>query len=235
MDCKPNLFDFEDLAFFGRINASISHELKNIMAIISETAGLLSDLSAMARKGGSIELDMLTESTESIIEEIQRGFKTIRQLNRFSHSVDTPIVSIDLTEVLDLVSHLSGYLSFAGKLNIHPVDGEPPMVLTCPFILQTIIYEAVVRMFQDGGPGVKLDVFIRSGDDSTRQIFFEGFCITKSNGFPSDKMECMASSIGASIHYNPSEARLEIAVPISAQDLAVSSGLSGIPTEKNRE
>ncbi|MBW1849305.1 MAG: sensor histidine kinase, partial [Deltaproteobacteria bacterium] len=31
----------EDLIFFGKINASISHELKNVLAIISETAGLL--------------------------------------------------------------------------------------------------------------------------------------------------------------------------------------------------
>ncbi len=33
----------EDLVFFGKVNASISHELKNILAIISEAAGLLND------------------------------------------------------------------------------------------------------------------------------------------------------------------------------------------------
>ncbi|MBU1610420.1 MAG: hypothetical protein KKC99_01110, partial [Proteobacteria bacterium] len=32
------------LAFFGRMNAHISHELKNIFATISETSGLLVDL-----------------------------------------------------------------------------------------------------------------------------------------------------------------------------------------------
>ena len=38
----------EDLTFFGKVNASISHELKNILAIISETAGLLGDLVHLA-------------------------------------------------------------------------------------------------------------------------------------------------------------------------------------------
>ena len=132
MNTQPETFsnpielkNMESLAFFGKVNASISHELKNIMAIISETAGLLTDLSEMAKRGNPIELDMLTESTQSIVEEIQRGFTTIRQMNRFSHSVDNPLVSIDLREILDLVSHLSGYLAFAGRMNIRPVDAPP--------------------------------------------------------------------------------------------------------------
>ena len=33
--------DKDDLAFFGKVNASISHELKNILAIISEAAVLI--------------------------------------------------------------------------------------------------------------------------------------------------------------------------------------------------
>jgi hypothetical protein len=70
-------------------------------------------------------------------------------MNRFSHSVDTPVASIDLMEILDLVRNLSGYLSFAGKMHIHPVDGDyVPIVLTCPFILQAIIYQAVVLAFR---------------------------------------------------------------------------------------
>lgn len=179
MDPNPNIFHLKSLTFFGRVNASISHELKNIMAIISETAGLLSDLSEIARKGKPIELDMLTESTESIIEEIQRGFTTIRQMNRFSHSVDTPVASIDLREILGLVRHLLGYLSFAGKICIHPVDGDAPIALTCPFILQTIIYETAVRIFKETGSGAQLDVSIRPADNSSWQIIFDGFTMKK--------------------------------------------------------
>ncbi len=39
------------LQCFGSISASISHELKNALAIINENAGLLEDLSFMAEKG----------------------------------------------------------------------------------------------------------------------------------------------------------------------------------------
>jgi light-regulated signal transduction histidine kinase (bacteriophytochrome) len=79
IDFKNN----DDLAFFGKVNASISHELKNILAIISEAAGLLQDLTEMAAKGKKIELEMLQTCSQDIIEEIQRGFATIKQMNKF--------------------------------------------------------------------------------------------------------------------------------------------------------
>ena len=186
MDNAKDWFGYDSLAFFGKVNASISHELKNVMAIISETAGLLGDLSEMARGGTPVDPDMLTSSTESIVEEIQRGFTTIRQMNRFAHSVDTPVVSVDLMEILDLVRNLSGYLSFAGKTNLHTGEGAAPMAMTCPFILQAIIYQAVVQTFQNTGPGAELDISVQSKNESTWRILFDGFSLKESEVFPDD-------------------------------------------------
>jgi signal transduction histidine kinase len=223
MDRKHDMFGYESLAFFGSVNASISHELKNIMAIISETAGLLSDLSEMAKGGTAIEPDVLTSSTDSIIEEVQRGFTTIRQMNRFSHSVDTPVASIDLTEILDLVRNLSGYLSFAGKMHIHPVSGDTtPIVLTCPFLLQAVIYQAVVQMFKNIGAGAELNVSVQSRDDPTWQILFDGLYI-KGKEFellPSDGIKRMAALIGVSVHWDRDADCMEIDVPFSIDGIA---------------
>ncbi|GAB6906233.1 Histidine kinase A domain-containing protein [Desulfosarcina cetonica] len=214
-----DLFGYDSLAFFGRVNASISHELKNIMAIISETAGLLSDLSAMAQAGTPISADMITSSTESIIEEIQRGFTTIRQMNRFAHSVDTPVVSIDLMEILDLVRNLSEYLSFAGKTNLHGVPGGTPMAQTSPFILQAILYQAVVQTFQHTGPQASLDISVQAPDASTWRIRFDGFSVKEFETFPDARTERMAESIGVAIHWDRATDRLEIDVPVSAEGL----------------
>ena len=41
----------DDLLFFGRIGASVSHELKNVLAVMNEQAGLLGDLACMAARG----------------------------------------------------------------------------------------------------------------------------------------------------------------------------------------
>jgi signal transduction histidine kinase len=220
MTRKQDLFDYESMAFFGSVNASISHELKNIMAIISETAGLLSDLTEMAKRGKSIELDMLTSSTESIVEEIQRGFTTVRQMNRFSHSVDTPIGPIDLMEILDLVRNLCGYLSFAGKMHIHPPGGVTPIVLTCPFMLQAVIYQLVYQVFQQARAETELDVTVRSRDNATWQIIFAGCCVNAFEAFPGDRIKRMADRINVSVRWDRALDHLEVNVPFSIDGVA---------------
>ena len=226
MDNAKDWFGYDNLAFFGKVNASISHELKNVMAIIAETAGLLGDLSEMARGGTPINPDMLASSTDSIIEEIQRGFTTIRQMNRFAHSVDTPVVSVDLMEILDLVCNLSGYLSFAGKTSLVNSTAVAPMVLTCPFILQAIIYQAVVQAFQNTGPRSKLDISVQSKNESTWRILLDGFCLKDGEVFPYDRITRMAALIGVSIHHDRSSDCLEIEVPVSI-GAALGNGAAG--------
>ncbi len=226
MDNAKDWFGYDSLAFFGKVNASISHELKNVMAIISETAGLLGDLSEMARGGTSVDPDMLTSSTDSIVEEIQRGFTTIRQMNRFAHSVDTPVLSVDLMDILDLVRNLSGYLAFAGKTHLVTGEGAAPMALTCPFILQAIIYQAVVQTFRNSGPAAELDISVQSKNESIWRILIDGFSLKDDEEFPDDRVMRMADSIGVSIHYDRSSHRLGIDVPVSI-GLAQGNGAAG--------
>ena len=49
------------LSFFGAMTASISHEIKNRMAVINEQAGLLEDLVLMSKKGKALEAERLLQ------------------------------------------------------------------------------------------------------------------------------------------------------------------------------
>ena len=213
MQDQNNLLGFDSLAFFGRVNASISHELKNIMAIISETAGFMKDLSGMATEGKPIDGDMLESSIDSIIEEIQRGFVTIRQMNRFAHSIDNPVVSVDVMDVLDLVSRLTGYLSFVGKTQIRPCIEAAPVVLTCPFILQAIVYEVVVQNFRHTEQGSVLDIIVEKRNDSAWGILFAGFSGGALAEFPDEWTQKMAASIGVRIEKERTDGYLELLIP----------------------
>jgi C4-dicarboxylate-specific signal transduction histidine kinase len=55
MKRDPDPIGDAGLQFFGRMSASISHELKNALAIIKENAGLLADYVAMMGKGTPID------------------------------------------------------------------------------------------------------------------------------------------------------------------------------------
>jgi signal transduction histidine kinase len=212
---KQDIFGYESLAFFGKVNASISHELKNVMAIISETAGLLGDLTEMASSGNPIELEALKSCTESIAEEIQRGFLTIKQMNRFSHSIDTPIESVNLQDLLDLVSKLCGYLAFTGKISVQPCEGFQPIAVTSPFLLQAIIYQAMSESFQHAGQGAEITIHIQPIDESAWRLVFSGFGVNEFHAFPDECTQKFADLIGVAIHWDRSADRLELEVPLS--------------------
>ena len=205
--------DNDDLAFFGKVNASISHELKNILAIISEAAGLLQDLTEMASQGKKIELEMLKTCSQDIVEEIQRGFATIKQMNKFSHSVDDPAKRVNLAEVVDLMIALAKFLSFASKVRFDPPPEAAPIVLTCPIRLQNLIYRALIFAFESVGPEGQIGVAIQPQPDGSAHIAFSGLGSANSRSFASDKTKIIAESIGINILEAPDLQSFELIVP----------------------
>jgi C4-dicarboxylate-specific signal transduction histidine kinase len=208
IDFKNN----DDLAFFGKVNASISHELKNILAIISEAAGLLQDLTEMAKKGQQIEMEMLNTCSQDIVEEIQRGFTTIKQMNMFSHSVDEPLKSVNVNEVIDLMIHLAGFLSFASKVRFDLPQDEALTVSTCPFRLQNLVYQTLVFAFKSVGVDGEIQIAVHREADGSARIAFSGLGTLSELPFPSEETKKIATSIGAEIRMADDSQALDILV-----------------------
>jgi signal transduction histidine kinase len=208
IDFKNN----DDLAFFGKVNASISHELKNILAIISEAAGLLQDLTGMVARGQKIELEMLNTCSQDIVEEIQRGFTTIRQMNTFSHSVDVPLKSVNLIEVLDLMINLAGFLSFASKVRFDRPQQEASTVSTCPFRLQNLVYHTLVFAFKSVGVDGEILVAVYRETNGSARIAFSGLGTWGGQSFPSEETKNIAKSIGAEIRMADDSHTIDIIV-----------------------
>ena len=203
----------EDLVFFGKVNASISHELKNILAIISEAAGLLNDLTELASKGQDFKLEMMKTCSQDIIEEIQRGFGTIKQMNTFSHSVDDPLKRVNLIEVLGLVINLAGFLSFASKVRFDPPEESAPIILTCPWRLQNLIYQSLVYAFESVGPDGEIQVSLHPQKNGSARITFSGLGTKSARTFPVEETIQIAASINAEIGMTGDSHVLDILVP----------------------
>ena len=131
----------EGLRFFGRISASISHELKNTLSIMNESAGLLEDLALMAEKGKSLDASRVKSLGSSIKRQIQRTDQIIRNMNRFSHMVDKPLKEIEVVDFLDFILRVSQRLTAAKGIMIKVETGTQPLtVLTRPFFLHSLIW-----------------------------------------------------------------------------------------------
>jgi hypothetical protein len=131
----------EGLKFFGRISASISHELKNTLSIMNESAGLLEDLALLAEQGKALEASRVKSLGSAIKRQIQRTDQIIRNMNRFSHTVDEPLKEIELVDFLEFILAVSRRLTAAKGVGItvQPKD-QPLMVVTRPFFLHGLIW-----------------------------------------------------------------------------------------------
>lgn len=171
---KPHTIELvnkQGLRFFGSVNASISHELKNIFAIISETAGFLNDLTQLSKQGKPFDLTLLENCSNSIAEEIERGFDTIRRMNQFAHSVDDPVRETSIADTLTLAVKLTEFLSFAKKTQLNDLVRDTT-VFTSPFLFQTLVYKILSALYRLLDPGDELVLTYKDTDPSTVTLIF---------------------------------------------------------------
>ena len=204
-----------DLAFFGKINASISHELKNILAVISEASGLLNDLAGLAERGKKIDMGMLRTCSADIEEEIQRGFATIEGMNAFAHSVDRSIASVSLVDLVRLMVNIGSYLSDACKVNVNVAENAEYQILTCPYRLQHLIYMALVFSYRTTTPEAEISVSFHSEANGDVRISFSDLGETIDAKFAVEEFSAVAGSLHAEIRPPDDSGSFDIIFPKS--------------------
>ena len=140
------------LRFFGKMSASIAHEIKNVLAIINENTGLLEDLSFAAQKGTVIDPERLNKACRQFTKQIQRADEIMKNMSKFAHSVDEFASQINLHELTVLVAKLAGRLAAMRKLTIQ-VEPPPDPVLFSgnPFAVQNLVWLCLEFAFETTG------------------------------------------------------------------------------------
>lgn len=117
------------LAFFGTINASLSHQINNVLAIVSELSGLLGDLSHGAASGRPLDPERLISLSGRISDQVARGKQFVKRLNRFAHTVDQPVTALDAVETFELVTTLCQRFAELKKATLETVIPEQSIVV----------------------------------------------------------------------------------------------------------
>jgi signal transduction histidine kinase len=141
MDPKYDSIGEAGLRFFGKVSASISHEMKNVLAIINENAGLLEDLNLAARKGKPIDPERLNRMAGNFNKQIHRADAILKNMSTFAHSVDQFSQQVNLHELSLLVSNLAGRLAAMRKVTLETIQSPEPINLTTnPFLLENLVW-----------------------------------------------------------------------------------------------
>jgi signal transduction histidine kinase len=87
----------------GTVCASLSHEIKNCLAIINENAGLMGDLALLAGQGRPVDPERHTRIAAAVQKQVRRADRLVGYLNRFAHSGDLDRRELDLADTIGFV------------------------------------------------------------------------------------------------------------------------------------
>jgi len=103
--------DNREARFLAKITTGTTHEIRNVLAIIKESAGLMEDMVNAFEKGRPLKADSIRRSIARIGTQVERGANLMSTLNRFGHSMDYEQDQIDLHDEASQVALLSARLA----------------------------------------------------------------------------------------------------------------------------
>ncbi|WP_319575889.1 sensor histidine kinase [uncultured Desulfobacter sp.] len=162
-------------AYFGRMGASISHDIKNCLAIMNENAGLMSDHLMMAQKGVPPDIDRFSGIVKRIEKQIVRADGIVKSLNNFSHSMDNPEQQIDLDEAVSLALGLGARIIANKSIMVnHKQAADKLYVNGSLFFLLFLIWSILENATENLASGAVLD--ISSKEDENKQVCLRFQC-----------------------------------------------------------
>ena len=206
MGVKPDTIAVTGLRFFGRISASISHELKNVLAIVNENAGLLEDLTVMADRGQPIDPARLKIMAATVQKQIGRADEILKNMNRFAHSSDEAAADVDLNQTIELVRRLTA--RFAAMRSV-TVDLQLPAnsltIPTAPFYLMNLLCLCLDFSMSASGDEKRVELVVEETENSVRIRFqrLAGLSEALLETFPSDREENLLAVLEGALTAEP--------------------------------
>jgi hypothetical protein len=201
------------LEFFGKVSASLSHEIRNVLATLYENAGLLEDLVLMAEKGRPLDPQRIKDLAGRLKAQVKRGKEIADHMNRFAHSVDEPLTTVNLHDMLGLVIALAQRTASARGVTLQTQDAASPLVIrTTPLGLENLVWLCLDLGMRGRLTGKTLTVAAYPGTRGPCIRFrgFEGLDELKADDSSVRGLDTLAQAVGAAVTFD--EENREIAL-----------------------
>jgi signal transduction histidine kinase len=207
----------EGLQFFGKMSASISHEVKNVLAVVNENAGLLQDYISMYERGTSIDPEQLKGVSQMIKKQVQRADAIMKNMNKFAHSIDQMTKMENVNDVLDIVTKLATRLANMREITLEKIPSDEPInIKTNPFLLENLIWLCLNFAMDSVGPGKKVRLLATKIDNSAQVTFSQLDCmpVMPIETFPDKRMKALLSALHGDITVDNQGGAITISLPI---------------------
>jgi signal transduction histidine kinase len=204
----------EGFQFFGKMSASLSHEIKNALAILNENAGLLDDWLMLAERGRPLDPVRLKTMAGKMMQQIHRADSLVKRLNAFAHSADTQFQMIDLATALEpIVSIVQRPAAMAEASVTLETPGKPVLAASYLFLLENLIWITINYLLAAGHKEIKLVPQLGDDGPQIRVIGQFGFPDGTDRGFPGQNGKALIEAMKVKIHLTPLSGEITITLP----------------------
>ncbi|MCK5541903.1 MAG: hypothetical protein KAI40_04365 [Desulfobacterales bacterium] len=143
-------------AFFGKVTASVTHEMQNVLAIIKENSGLMEDFLLINQTGDLSDIEeKLGKCIKTIKKQAYRGVDLTSGLNGFVHTTDNARMSVNILDLVKKLISITERIFRQKNVNISIIESEKPYsVIIDPLFFQMVSFlciECLVESFEADG------------------------------------------------------------------------------------
>lgn len=129
------------LKFISKIIREFTHEIKNHLAFIKESSGLVGDILDNKEILDEKKFHQIKQIIKSIETQIDKSANQFNYLNRFAHRMDKEICEFDVNEVLEeLVSLMNRFISRKNIQLKKDFHSQLPKVNSSPLLIQLLVF-----------------------------------------------------------------------------------------------
>ena len=216
MNDKPDIISEAAFKFFGKMSTSISHEIKNVLAIINENAGLLEDYTLMAEKGKAIDPERLKILAGKVKSQIQRADGIVKNLYKLAQSIGDSIGRVDLNETLELVTALSSRFASVQGVTLDRKQPENLVgITTSSFLLQNILWRCLEFAMEVPGEEKKVGLVTEKTETGARVRFtqLKDPIARPSERFPTEREKALLGALKARLAFDVEAGEIILSLP----------------------
>jgi len=203
--------------FMSAVTASMTHELQNVLAIINECRGLISDVLALNSGVKLKRMDMIAKSLQMITEQIERGKHLSGGLNRFAHAHEDFANGADLNRIVQQMGILVERIARLRKCEfVISLAKEPVVAAGNGVLLMLTVFEAMRACLASVESGPIHVQVSRDGDRGSVHFFLSDSGEIAKNALSAD-LWSVAGQLTAEIELDAANRGLDLYFPLSAQ------------------
>ncbi len=128
------------LSFINRILSSYTHEVRNYLAIIKETNGLMKDVIQIG-KSRSVEAKQFLGFIGCVEDQIERAAAITDYLHRFAHRMDCERTAVSINELIEELVALMTRLAYRRRIAFEKeLRGGLPSTVMNPILFHYLLF-----------------------------------------------------------------------------------------------